>query len=574
MQADRERRRERRSAPKKRPLDRFRDSRRTVWILAVVGVVLVWVLSGFLLRALSSGEVISGTSMRGVELGGETRVGAAKLIDEIEPARTKLRGGQQTIGVRAPQAGLVIDSTESAERAYEAGRTGVGSILKGPLFLLTDREVDPVYEPIKEKRLSRTVNRVADKVDREPFVGALSIDPATLEVTTEQPEAGVVVRRDATKEQLLDTLRAGDPSMKIPTRKQAAPTPAEVKSVALSAEQYLDEPVTIRTAGGPAEFTPRQMAPVLAIQSTDDGIHLGADKEKLASLVADFAGERDIAAKDAGLDTPAAPPVTLTTQGDVSWQPKPGAATVTKARTGRQILQEKAVENMSRAIRDDRHQVRFPTKVVKPNVTNNAMKGANSLLGTFTTSYPCCEPRVTNIQTIAKTVDGTVIGPGEQFSLNGIAGERTKAKGYKSAPTIGEANKLVDSVGGGVSQFSTTMYNAAYFAGLQIDAHTPHSFYISRYPAGRESTLNYGSIDLLWTNNTDSPVIVRSSADDTSVTASIYGGNGGRKVKAETQSRSGTGDGGFDITIDRVVINPDGTRLREPFTTNYGVPGD
>jgi vancomycin resistance protein YoaR len=175
---------------------------------------------------------------------------------------------------------------------------------------------------------------------------------------------------------------------------------------------------------------------------------------------------------------------------------------------------------------------------------------------------------------MAETVDGTVIGPGEQFSLNGIAGERTRANGYKPAPTIGEDNELIDTVGGGVSQFSTTTYNAAYFAGLQIDSHTPHSFYIDRYPAGREATLNFGTIDLLWTNDTEAPVVVRSSASDTAVTVSIYGGNGGRRVRAETQSRTSNDQGGFDITIDRVVVAGDGTRSRDSFTTVYGVPAE
>ena len=111
-------------------------------------------------------------------------------------------------------------------------------------------------------------------------------------------------------------------------------------------------------------------------------------------------------------------------------------------------------------------------------------------------------------------------------------------------------------------------------AGLQIDSHTPHSFYIDRYPAGREATLNFGTIDLLWTNDTEAPVVVRSSASDTAVTVSIYGGNGGRRVRAETQSRTSNDQGGFDITIDRVVVAGDGTRSRDSFTTVYGLPAE
>lgn len=333
----------------------------------------------------------------------------------------------------------------------------------------------------------------------------------------------------------------------------------------------------ITTAGGPASFVPQQIAGILTVESTDDagaGIRLGADEERTASLVADLARRRDRQARNAGLDTPPLPPVNLSEQGDLTWLPKPGAASVTQARTGRRIRQQQAIENTMDAVRTGVHRVRFPTERVEPEVTTKAMRGATSLLGTFTTSYSCCEPRVTNIQRMAKTVDGTVINPGEQFSLNGVAGERTRANGYKPAPTIGEGNKLIDTVGGGVSQFSTTTYNAAYFAGLQIDAHTPHSFYIDRYPAGRESTLNFGTIDLLWTNDTNAPVVVRSSASDTAVTVSIYGGNGGRKVRAETTSRSDNSQGGFDITVDRVIVDGDGTRDREPYTTTYGLPAD
>lgn len=531
-------------------------------------------ISGFALRALDSGKVLDGTSMDGVDLGGQTRVEAANTIEGIPPRATELLGGGESFNVRAPQAGLTVDARESSDQAYDAGRSGIGSILKGPLFLVTDREVEPVFDPINQKRLKRTVNRIADEIDREPFVGALSVDPGTLEVTTEQPEAGVLVERGELKQDILDSLEADDGSVQIPVRELPAPTEAEVSSVAAEAEDYLRTSVLIYSAGGPARFTPEELAPVLAIQATAKGITLGVDRKALQALVADFAKTRDLPARDAGLDTPATPPVSLTEQGDLTWEPKPDSATVTPSRAGRRIRQERSVQNLARAVRTGQHEVRFPTEVVEPEITTRQMKGATSLLGTFTTNYSCCEPRVSNIQQMARTVDGTVVAPGEQFSLNTVAGERTSANGYKPAPTIGENNELIDTIGGGVSQFSTTLYNAAYFSGLQIDSHTPHSFYIDRYPAGRESTLNFGSIDLLWTNDTEAPVVIRSSAGDTSVTVSIYGDNDGRKVKADTQSRTANDQGGFDITVDRVIIEADGSRAREPFTTVYGVPAE
>lgn len=178
---------------------------------------------------------------------------------------------------------------------------------------------------------------------------------------------------------------------------------------------------------------------------------------------------------------------------------------------------------------------------------------------------------MTNIGLIADAVDRTVVLPGERFSLNQVAGERTRAAGYVPAPFIADG-KIVDSVGGGVSQFSTTLYNAAYLAGLQIDAHRPHSFYISRYPSGREATLNFPDIDMAWTNDTTAPLLIRTATDATSVVASIYGTDHGRRVHLQTGERRPVSGGAFEITVTRVVRYRDKTSKRQPFTTRYEQP--
>ena len=123
-----------------------------------------------------------------------------------------------------------------------------------------------------------------------------------------------------------------------------------------------------------------------------------------------------------------------------------------------------------------------------------------------------------------------------------------------------------------VSQFSTTLYNAAYFAGLQIDGHRPHSFFIDRYPAGRESTLNFPDIDMTWTNDTDAPVLIRTFTDEGSVTVSLYGDNGGRRVRASSGEREPYPGGNFKITVTRVVRYPGGRVARQPFQSRYENP--
>jgi len=139
----------------------------------------------------------------------------------------------------------------------------------------------------------------------------------------------------------------------------------------------------------------------------------------------------------------------------------------------------------------------------------------------FTTYYPCCAPRVTNIHRIADLVRGTVIKPGETFDMNKIVGQRTVEKGFVVAPAI--ANGMHhDEVGGGVSQFATTTFNAAFFAGLPFGEYQSHSEHFDRYPYGREATMGYEHPNLQWKNNTPYGILVDTSYTATSVTVTLW----------------------------------------------------
>ena len=148
----------------------------------------------------------------------------------------------------------------------------------------------------------------------------------------------------------------------------------------------------------------------------------------------------------------------------------------------------------------------------------------------FTTFFDCCQNRVTNIRTIAKEIDGTVVLPGETFSIDAITGPRTSSGGYLPAPYLINGESACCAVGGGVSQFGTTIHNAVFWGGYQVVRHQPHSGWISRYPLGIEATLVYSSIDYRFRNDTPNPVVVRTSSTSTSVTVEIWGNQGGWQV--------------------------------------------
>ena len=111
---------------------------------------------------------------------------------------------------------------------------------------------------------------------------------------------------------------------------------------------------------------------------------------------------------------------------------------------------------------------------------------------------------MTNIHRGADVINGTIVGPGDTFSLNAALGPRTLEKGYVAAPQIGADLSYEDAVGGGVSQLSTTLYNATFFGCYKDVTHSVHSLYISRYPMGREATLNYPGIDNQFQNDSAS----------------------------------------------------------------------
>ncbi len=181
------------------------------------------------------------------------------------------------------------------------------------------------------------------------------------------------------------------------------------------------------------------------------------------------------------------------------------------------------------------------------------------LVSRFTTHHPCCATRVTNIQTLADTLDGTIIAPGEIFSLNQAIGERTEEKGFASAGTI-MGGEMVNTVGGGVSQFATTLYNAVYWAGLKDIYHQPHSWQFDRYPTGIEATISWPNPDLKFQNNTEHSVIIHTSHTDTSITVEIWGDNDGRSISGDHKDGKTTtsvlAEGGDQARVVTSYVTP------------------
>jgi vancomycin resistance protein YoaR len=187
-------------------------------------------------------------------------------------------------------------------------------------------------------------------------------------------------------------------------------------------------------------------------------------------------------------------------------------------------------------------------------------------VGEFTTPHNCCESRVRNIQRIADIVRGVYLVPGETLSLNEYVGPRTAENGFIAAGAIRQGH-LIQEVGGGVSQFATTIFNAAYFAGLDINEYRSHSLYFSRYPYGREATISNPAPDLVMTNTTAHPVLIWTSYTDTSITVSMYST---KNVEvAEIGQRTSSRGACTHVETDRQRTFTDGRVVVDTFIADY-----
>src|SRR5205085_341068 len=164
----------------------------------------------------------------------------------------------------------------------------------------------------------------------------------------------------------------------------------------------------------------------------------------------------------------------------------------------------------------------------------------SGLVASYQTFYGGEANRIHNVELVAHLVDGHVIAPGAVFSFNQATGARTAAKGFKVAPVIING-ELKTGLGGGVCQVSTTVFNAAYEAGLPIVARTNHALYISHYPQGRDATVNYPDTDLKFVNDTGHWLLLRTWVGSSSLTVALYGTPGHRRIVSETAPLVETG---------------------------------
>lgn len=494
--------------------------------IVVAGFFIVLIGAYAITRNVSEDEVMGRVEVAGTSIGGMSQEEATSTVLGVED----LYSGRQatfsiegsTVNLEPPEAGFDIDEEAIVEEAMAIGRQGNAAyqFLWWVTHLFSTEEI-PLVGGVDPEALDLVFDRWDTEVIGEPAsLGAIVMEEGVPQPV--YPATGVGVDRVAGTEIIEAALLAEDPSNHDLPTTTIIPrlSDTDIDQALLEANQILSDDITLVFNGDEVVFTPEQLASAYRSETISEGtpqiIHY-FDAEVIDSYLTEVRSKFE------------AEPV------NAEFQISGDAIVIIEGRSGTRIDEHDTADKLLQAGRGTSRLGQLPlVEDADPDVTTEELEalGIEHLVSSFTTYHSCCQDRVVNIQTMADTIDGHIVRSGQQFGINGFVGERTLEKGYLPAGTI-IAGELKDTVGGGVSQFATTMYNAIFWAGLEDIEHSPHSYYFTRYPEGIEATVNWRTPDLVWRNNYRNAVLIDTQHTDTSITVRIFGFNHGRTVKGE-----------------------------------------
>ncbi|SFB14829.1 Vancomycin resistance protein YoaR, contains peptidoglycan-binding and VanW domains [Amycolatopsis marina] len=474
---------------------------------AVVGVLAL--LYGIDLL-VSQGSVPRGVTVAGVEVGGMSQSDAEQTLrEQIEPRLeqpVQIAAGdvQETVDPRS--AGLAMNWRSTLD---QAGDQPLNPITRLTSFF-TSTEVGVVTQA-EPNQLQNAMNDLQKKVDRKPVEGSVKFEGA--KPVAVEPKQGQQLDVDAAKQVVLAQWASGQ-ALELPVTVTPVTITSDAVQVAMKqvAEPAVSAPVVVHGEGKDATLEPEEIAKGLSFEPGDGGsLKPKIDQKKIVEGLSEELKSTEKEGKDA----------TIEFEG--------GKPTVHPSVEGNQVKWDKTLAPLLEVLkREDKRELTAEYEKKPAEVTTEEAEklGINEVIGEFTTGGFAPDSGV-NIRVVAEEVNGAIVKPGETFSLNGHTGPRGTAQGYVPAGII-ENGAPGKAVGGGISQFATTLYNASYFAGMKDAGHKEHSYYISRYPAAREATVFQSTegasiIDLKFTNDAETGVAIQTIWSPSSITVRLWG---------------------------------------------------
>ncbi len=492
--------------------------RRHVWVATALLVVTLAVAGLAALQLATWGSVGDGVSVAGVSLQGLDRSAAAgavaSQVDERLGAVRLETGEAEPFVLSLRQLGISVDADATARKAYAAGRhplpLGLSVWLPG-----RSTEVAPVVR-VDTNAYDKGLESVRALIDAPAKDARLKLAGERFSVVPAQE--GREVDAVALERDILAALAAGQGyAGPVPTKvvtPEVSTVDAEARASA--AAVYLARPITLRYRSREVVLSPEQMAGMLSINTGDD-----ADAYPLT-----FRNDHARAELHRLFAFAETPPVDATVEVNDD-----GTVSVTESSSGNVLDMPVLLEELDDAASGGGGLrtifVALTPAFPKLSTADVENMGLAALGSQFVTYFdPRNESRANNIALAAKLVDGSVVDPGETFSLNAAMGPRTANRGFDYAPVIAADNVLRQGVGGGICQYATTLFNAVFFAGLPVVERQAHSLYISHYPIGRDATVAWGAIDFKFKNDTGRSIMIRSWIDGGALTVALVGKTG------------------------------------------------
>ncbi|WP_240687285.1 VanW family protein [Amycolatopsis suaedae] len=562
-------------APRAEDDDPGAARRRSLRKAAIIGGaalgVLVVVYGADLL--ISSGDVPRGVTVAGVDVGGMSRSDAeAELRQKLEPRLTqpvKYQAGDVAESFNPAEAGLKLDWPTTLDNA---GDQPLNPFTRLASFFTT-REVG-VATHAEPQKLAGAMEDVRQAVDRDPMEGTIRFEEG--QPIPVDPKQGQKLDVDGAMQAIL-TQWAGEQAVQLPVA--VTPVRSTPEAVRAALEQFAKPAVSglvlVRGEGKDAVLQPPQIGAALTFEVDEAGqLKPKIDNAKIVEAAGPQLASTEKEGKDAQ----------IVFEG--------GRPTVQPSEDGKKINWDPSLAPLPEVLlRTENREVKalYENKPAKVTTEDANKYGVKEVIGEFTTKGFASDSGV-NIRVVAQKVNGAFVKPGETFSLNGFTGPRTKAQGYVEAGVISDGAPGRE-VGGGISQFATTLYNAYYFAGMKDAGHKEHSYYISRYPVAREATVfqNHAGasvIDLKFTNDSDTGVAIQTIWSPSSITVKLWGTKrynvesvtGERHNFTEPQEKAGptencqpsNGAQGFTASDTRILRDLSGREVRrEPRNVRY-----
>jgi vancomycin resistance protein YoaR len=547
-------------------------SRRWVGVILGAMAALVLLIAGVYVAGawwvstrMPPGTIVAGINVGGMEAGSATAAVAAwASAREQEPIELAAPGLLDPLVPQAAGLGIDVDATMGQVPRFGWAPPDLAAWLRAQI------DVEPVVT-VDEARLDAWAQEVAD---------AVAVPPVEPVIRFEGIGAVLVPGRDG---QALDTgllredVLAAFPTTDVPVELSLRPEPPsvpadEARRAWQDANTLITERLTVTAGDAQARVTRRQLARAVSFRSVDGTISPVVDGARLKA---------ELVARNPDLQVPGR---------DATFRIRAGVPVVVEGSAGTTLDEVGLGAAIEAAFREypSSRTVSVPLAALEPDLTADEARalGITDRLSRFTQAFPYAPYRVQNIGQAADFIDGTLLLPGQTFSLNETIKERTRENGYTEGIVIGPGGVFREDLGGGVSAAATTTWTAAFFAGMERVETRAHSIYISRYQPGLEATVAWGVFDMRFRNDSPHAVLIKARITNTSMTVSFWGTRIYDEITAEFGPRTSvvpystitdtspqclgqSGVSGFTITVDRVFYVAGAEVRREPIRTAY-----